>query len=82
MRLELTKKIEQAHKVISEQCIHGRWQMCVPVQKDDSDQVLLNTLDALVAEIEILETQIKNSGPTPTSLKTYYDLPVREVRKF
>jgi hypothetical protein len=47
----LVAKVEQAKKIISDQCVSGRWQMCIPPQSDDSDIVLCDALDALMAVV-------------------------------
>jgi hypothetical protein len=55
LQQKLNEMVLKAKQVVSDQCVNGRWQMCVPPQKDDSDMVLVNTLDALVAEVNRLE---------------------------
>jgi len=56
-REAILARVEQARQAVDTMCQWRRWTMCIPVQDEDSDIVIVDVLNQCVILVEMLCSQ-------------------------
>ncbi len=55
-------RVEQARQAVDTMCQWRRWTMCIPVQDEDSDSVIVDVLNQQGALVEMLRSRTEGEG--------------------